>query len=393
MLGIDVLEADGFTAIKGKRIGLLTHPAGVNRSGELTSEVLRRAPGTKLVALFAPEHGLAGTENASVEFGDTVDPRSGVTIYSLHGKNRRPTQAQLANLDALVIDLQDIGVRSYTFNVVMHHAMESCFLHGVEVIVLDRPNPLGGLKVSGPILDREWTSGVGAFPVPYVHGLTMGELARLAADTPGILKVPDSLRLLGKLTVIPMRGWSRAMRWPETGLSFVPTSPYIRDFDAIVGYAMAGLGCESSGFAHGLGTSYPFRCLWFKGIPASRLELDLRALKLEGLQFRTVPVSLLKGNATPRVVVEVQDWEKWDPTELSFHLMRLACRYNPPNPFAKLDTTKADLFNKHVGSTAWWHTLRREGANVDVGKWIQDWRTAATAYHQNTRKYWLYDER
>ncbi|HEY0944195.1 MAG TPA: DUF1343 domain-containing protein, partial [Opitutaceae bacterium] len=229
MLGVDVLEASGFAAVRGKRVGLLTHPAGVNRRGELTIDVLRRAPQTKLVALFAPEHGLYGTEKASAQISDTIDRRTGLPVYSLHGKNRKPSEEQLRGLDALVIDLQDIGVRSYTFNVVMRYAMDSCFLYGVEVIVLDRPNPLGGLKVDGPSLDREWMSGVGAYPIPYIHGLTMGELARFAASQPGVLDIPEAARLRGRLTIVPMRGWRRAMRWPETGLTYVPTSTYIRD--------------------------------------------------------------------------------------------------------------------------------------------------------------------
>src|SRR5215217_5291614 len=199
MLGIDVLESEGFAAVKGKRIGLLTHPAGVNRRGTSTIDVLRRATNTKLVALFAPEHGLYGTEKASTNIADTIDRRTGLPVYSLHGQNRKPTKAQLKELDALVIDLQDIGVRSYTFNVVMRYAMDSCFLNGVEVIILDRPNPLGGLKVDGPLLDRELMSGVGAFRVPYVHGLTIGELARMAATTPRVLDIPDEVRLKGKL--------------------------------------------------------------------------------------------------------------------------------------------------------------------------------------------------
>ena len=141
MLGVDTLEATGFRAVSGKRIGLLTHPAGVNRRGESTINVLRRAPNAKLVALFAPEHSLSGDIKASVNFEDSIDPRTKLPVYSLHGKNRKPTPAQLKGLDALVIDLQDIGVRSYTYNVVMRYAMDSCFENGVEVIVLDRPNP------------------------------------------------------------------------------------------------------------------------------------------------------------------------------------------------------------------------------------------------------------
>ncbi len=392
MLGVDTLEATGFRAVAGKKIGLLTHTAGVNRRGESTIDVLRRAPNTKLVSLFAPEHSLSGNIKASVNFEDSVDKRTGLPIYSLHGKNRKPTAAQLKGLDALVIDLQDIGVRSYTYNVVMRYAMDSCFENNVEVIILDRPNPLGGFKVDGPLLDREHFSGVGAFRIPYVHGLTLGELAKLAASEPGVLAVTESVRRKGRVTVVPMRGWRRSMRWPETGLTFVPTSPMIRDFPAVMGYAMIGLGCEYSGFRHGIGTQHPFRGLTFKGITADRLIRDLTALKIPGLAYRKVTVPDGPGKPPKEgVYVEVVDWQAWRPTELSFELMRLACRYDPPNPFLKATPVQARSFNIHVGSTAWWEALKRDGARVDVEGNIAAWRTQALNYQQLTRQYWLYN--
>ena len=390
MLGVDVLEANGFSAIAGKRIGLLTHPAGVNRRGESTISVLRRAPNAKLLCLFSPEHSLSGEVKASVNVEDTLDPVTKLPVYSLHGKNRKPTPAQLKTIDALVIDLQDIGARSYTYNVVMRYAMDACFEAGVEVIVLDRPNPLGGLKVDGPILDREWFSGVGAFQMPYVHGLTMGELARLAAAEPGVLAVPEAVRTKGRLTVVPMRGWKRSMRWPETGLKFIPTSPMVRDFPAAMGYVMTGLGCEFSGFKHGIGTQYPFRGIAFKGVTADRLIKDLKALKIAGLTYRKITAPDTDGKTKEGVYVDVSDWAAWRPTQLSFELMRLACRYDPPNPYVKLKAKDMRSFNIHVGSTAWWEALKRDGARVDVAGNLAAWNTKALAYQQATRKYWLY---
>jgi len=391
MLGVDTLEASGFKAVAGKRIGLLTHVAGVNRRGERTIDVLRRAPNTRLSCLFSPEHGLNGDVKASVNIDNGVDARTGLPIYSLFGKNRKPTPDQLKGLDAVVIDLQDIGVRSYTFNVVMRYTIEACFENNVEVIVLDRPNPLGGLKVDGPRLDPEWFSGVGAYRIPYVHGLTMGELAKMAASEPGVLAVPESVRRKGRLTIVPMRGWKRSMRWPDTGLKFVPTSPLVRDYPAVMGYAMVGLGCEFSGFKHGVGASYPFRGITFKNIPAERLIRDLTALNIPGLAYRKVTVNDADGKPKEGVYIEVADWQAWRPTELSFQLMRLACRYDPPNPFTKIDGKDARSFNIHVGSTAWWNALRRDGAQVNVGSFISAWTTDARAYQQLTRKYWIYN--
>lgn len=390
MLGIDVLAADNFAAVRGKTIGLLTHAAGLNRAGTSTIDILARAPGVKLVSLFAPEHGLDGQIKASVNFGDSVHTATGLPVYSLHGANRKPTAAQLKGLDALVIDLQDIGVRSYTFSVVMRYAMDSCFQQGVEVIVLDRPNPLGGLKVDGPALDREWMSGVGAFRIPYVHGLTMGELARMAAEAPGVLEVTEAQRAAGKLTVIPMRGWRRAMRWPETGLRFHPTSPLVRDFPAVVGYAMIGLGCEYSGFRHGAGKEHPFRAITFKGKTPAQLKADLDALNIPGVGFRPITVNNAEGKPVTALYVDITDWNAWRPTELSFEMMRLACRYDPPNPFAKLGPREMRSFNIHVGSTAWWNALVRDGARVNLDAFKTEWAQRAAIYQQQTRRYWIY---
>jgi len=389
MLGIDVLEANHFNVVTGKRIGLLTHPAGVNRRGVSTVDVLFHAPGVKLVELFAPEHGLRGDLKAGENFGDSVDPVTKLPVYSLLGIRNRPSKEELRGLDALVIDLQDIGVRSYTFNVTMRYAMEACFENNVEVIVLDRPNPLGGLKVDGPLLDKEWFSGVGAFRIPYVHGLTMGELAYMAASEPGALAVSDSVRTKGRLTIVPMRGWRRDMRWPETGLTFVPTSPRVRDFATVIGYAMIGPGCEFSGFTSGLGDLVPFRGLGYKGVTADKLAADLTALHIPGVAFDVVAPPGT-GPVKTGVYVRISDWDAWNPTEVSFELMRLACRYNPPNPFAKLSTANARSFNIIVGSTAWWTALKRDGVKVNVETFVAGWKRQAADYQAKTKKYWLY---
>ena len=390
MLGIDVLESEGFAAVRGKRIGLLTHAAGVNRRGESTIDVLRRAPGVKLIALFAPEHGLYGTEEAGKNLPDGFDARTGLPIYSLHGKIRKPTKAMLKGLDALVIDLQDIGVRSYTYVSAMRYALEGCFENHVEVIVLDRPNPLGGLIANGPPMDAGLLSYVGAFRVPYVHGLTIGELARLAVAVPGTLAVPEAVRLKGRLVVVPMRGWHRSMRWPDTGLKFVGTSPYIQDFPACVGYAMSGLGCEIGGFTHGSGTLHPF--IAFRGKTSEQLQKELDALKLPGLAFRKA--TLLDANKRPSagVQAEVTNWAAWQPTDLSFYMMRLSCKWSGTNPFAKASAEKASLFRKLAGSDDWWDALVRDGARVNVEGFLADWRQHAQIYQQQVRRYWLYPE-
>jgi uncharacterized protein YbbC (DUF1343 family) len=198
----------------------------------------------------------------------------------------------------------------------MRLALEACFENNKEVVVLDRPNPLGGLKVSGPILDAEWLSYVGAFRVPYEHGLTIGELARMAASEPGVLQIPEAVRARGKLTVVPMHGWRRSMTWPETGLRWIATSPNIPDFDAVVGYPMTGLGAQLGGFRHGIGTPFPFRLLSHPGLTQAQLLAELNRRALPGLRFvpRTITVPAPPGarDQSPRttagVYVEISDW-------------------------------------------------------------------------------------
>lgn len=394
MLGIDVLEADGFAAIRGKRIGLLSHPAGVNRRGTPTLDVLRRAPGVQLTTLYAVEHGFDNQAAAEKAIGDTTDRRTGLPVISLYkGHLIKPTAAQLRAIDALVIDLQDIGTRSYTFASAMKLVVEACFEHGKEVVILDRPNPLGGLKVSGPPLDANQMSDVGRFRVPYVHGLTMGELARLAVATqaPGGINVTEAVRARGKLTVIPMRGWYRWMRWPETGLQFQPTSGLIQDFSAVMGYPMTGLGCIIGNFSHGVGEHYPFRGVFHHRGKQAVLEQQLRALKLPGVQFSRVAASNRPNGPTGTgLYVHVTDYEDWDPTELSFWLMKIACQLEPRNPFATATAAKRREFLIHVGSNAFYQDLATKGASIDLEAWLRQWREQARIYQEQSKRYWLY---
>ncbi len=395
MLGIDVLEARGFDAVKGKRIGLLTHPAGVNRRGVSTIEVLRHAPGVRLVALYACEHGIYDELPAETTFPDRVDPRTGLMVYSLYnGKTKHfvPTSAQLKGIDALVIDLQDNGTRSYTFTGAMKSAMEACFANGKEVIVLDRPNPLGGLKVSGPPLDPQWMSDVGRFRVPYVHGLTMGELALMVKDAapPGGLAISDAARRKARLTVVPMRGWRRAMRWPETGLTFVPTSTNMQDFAACMGYPMTGLGCIIGGFTHGVGRQYPFRGIAHRTAKIDVVEKELRGLNLPGLQYRRVSAPDRNGKPAVGLYIEVTDYDEWQPTELNFYLMKIACQLEPKNPFVLAKAPERRTFLVHMGSTAFFNDLLTKGAKVDVDAWLRTWREQARIYQEESKRYWLY---
>jgi uncharacterized protein YbbC (DUF1343 family) len=302
----------------------------------------------------------------------------------------------LKGLDAVVIDLQDIGSRSYTFVSAMLSMMAACFEANVEVIVLDRPNPLGGLKVDGPPLDAEWKSYVGALRVPYVHGLTMGEMARMAKELPRMLVIPkvidvtDAVREKGRLTVIPMRGWTRSMRWPDTGLRWVKTSPLVPTFDAAVGYAMVGLGTEGNPWTHGIGREFPFRGISFPKKTPDEIIRALEAYKIPGIKF--VKMQALGPDNKPRtgVYVEVVDWAAWRPTELSLYLHKQAALWSRLNPFAQLTTAEERTFNIHVGNTAYFNALKTQGGRIDPQLFLKNWSERAAVFQRTSRKFWLY---
>lgn len=388
-LGIDVLEANGFDLLRGRRVGLLTHPAGVNRRGLSSITVLQRAPEVRLVALFGPEHGIYGDEKANVPVEDRIDPATGLPVFSLYGKYRRPTPEMLARLDTLVIDLQDIGARSYTYVSCMRYVIEEAFQAGKEVIVLDRPNPLGGLKVDGPPLEEQWMSYVGAFRVPYVHGLTIGELANMAVRKPGVLQIPWNTVRRGRLQVVPMEGWTRRMMWPDTGLKWIPTSPAIPDLSAVLGYPMTGLGAQLGGFSHGYGTRLPFRLLQFTGRTPESISAALRARRIEGLDFPVIPFEV-KGQPRRATYVRVSDWHRLKPTALSLHMMALACAWHESNPFADAPEAQRNLFNKHVGDGRVLDFLIRNGEDLPLESLLADWAGYCRGFRGESRAWQLY---
>lgn len=380
-LGIDVLEAGGFRELTGGvRCGLLTHPAGVSADGRRTIDILARAPGVRLTKLFGPEHGIDGKAAAEVAVGMTRDARTGLPAYSLYGKTRRPTPEMLDGLDVMVVDLQDIGSRSYTYVSCLRYVMEACFSapRPIRVVVLDRPNPLGGVKVDGPGIDPKWKSYVGAYPMPYVHGLTIGEIARWAATQPGVLELDYAKRAGWALQVVPMRGWRREMTWNDTGLAWVATSPRIPTSQAAFGYAMVGLGCQLGEFRHGHGDQFPFR---FVTYPKRRADELVAALgnRVPGLTL--TPQTMADG--TQGVYTTISDWRVFRPCSLSIQLLRQACEWGG-NPFPRATRTERDLFIKHWGREAIFEGFRRDGARFDVDGQVRAWTDECAQFRAET---------
>jgi uncharacterized protein YbbC (DUF1343 family) len=386
-LGIDVLEAQGFASLKGVRCGLVTHRAGVNGAGLRTVDVLAHAPGVRLAKLFGPEHGIDGTAAAEVVIKNAKDARTGLPVYSLYGATRRPTTEMLDGLDAIVIDFQDIGSRSYTYISCMRYVIEACWSldRPIRVIILDRPNPIGGEKVDGAMLDYKWRSYVGAYVMPYVHGLTIGEIARWAAATPGVLELDEAKQKRGVLEVIPMQGWRRSMTWDKTGLNWVPTSPRIPTPQAALGYAMVGLGCMVGEFSHSFGEQFPFRFVKY----SRRKSVDLVAALGNAVPGLVLEARTMT-DGTQGVYVGVSDWAKLHPTALSYYMMRQACLWETPNPFTQVSKNDRDLFIKHAGSEALFEELRTRGGNIDLARWFAQWQTDAENFRARTAPYRIY---
>jgi len=274
--GADILIERRLSLLKGKRVGLITNRTGRLASGEMLLDALVRQ-GISVTALFGPEHGIRGTSGAGEAVADSVDPATGIPVFSLYGKVRKPTPAMIGRVDVLVYDIQDVGARFYTFLSTMGLCMEAAAERGLPFIVLDRPDPLGGDMVDGPVLPDSLRSFVGSFPIPVVYGLTPGELAAMA-NGEGWLSRGER----AELTVVQMEGWTRQMRWDETGLDWVPPSPNIRRPETQWIYPSTCY-LEATNISEGRGTGDPFFAIGAPFVPAGKLSRLLRAGGIRGI--------------------------------------------------------------------------------------------------------------
>ena len=372
--GIDVLRARGFDALRGKRVGLITNQTSRTASGEPTRAVLARAPGVQLVALFAPEHGIDGTIGAGKKVGATRDRVTGLPVYSLYGATRKPTPDMLRGLDALVFDLQDIGCRSYTYLSTMGRAMEAAGEAGIEFIVLDRPNPLGGQRVEGPPIEKEWISFVGQFPVPYVHGLTAGEMAGMANER-------NWLSARCRLVVVPMKGWSRAMVWPDTGLRWMQTSPNIPNANSPFYYAATGIAGNLGNLDLGIGTGAPFQRFAAPGIDAAALSRRLTSV-FPGLRFG--PITTDGGRSG--VAIGIPPRNSANLAALNIYLMSDAVRVSP-RVLDKPSRDRDGILFKIYGSRSIESQLRNGTAPVRI---IAGWDGPVARFRGERSAYLLY---
>ncbi len=387
-LGSDVLAERGFRDLAGKRVGLLTNPSGVNRAGISTIELLRKAPNVNLVALFGAEHGVYGDIPAGKEFPDSIDPVTGLPVFSLYGPGpiRKPTPKMLRQIDVLVYDLQDTGARSYTFISTMGKAMEECGRARVDFMVLDRPNPLGGLRVEGPHYNPRFRSLVGYWPIPYVYGMTCGELARMIQGE----------RMNGRacrLIIVGMKGWRRSMVWKDTGLRWKPTSPNVPYGRSPMYQTATGMLGEIGGLDIGIQTKRPFEYIaadWLKG-PETAAYLN--GLALPGIRFHSAQAisrrGSSKGRAVPAVEIIFQDPPNAPLSAVNFYLLDAVKRVSGRDLFQDAVKRGKDwrMFDKVNGTDA---TRRDLQAGRSVANIAKSWKTETEQFKQRRQPYLIY---
>ncbi len=385
--GIDVLKERGFDILKGKRVGLVTNPTGVD--GQLTStiDILFAAPGVKLVALFGPEHGVRGDFAAGDKVDTYTDARTGLPVYSLYGKTRKPTPAMLQGLDILVYDIQDNGCRSYTYISTMGLAMEAAAEAKIPFVVLDRPNPLGGLRVEGGLVEQPFISFVSQFSIPYVYGLTCGELAKFLNG--------EHLLAGGAvcdLSVVPMKGWRRSMTFPQTGLEWVPTSPHQpRDISAFY-YVATGILGELGVISEGVGYTLPFQLLAAEWIDPGAMAGAMNAFRLPGVTFRPIVYKPFYGRATGKALkgiqIHITDPARADLMALQFRFLEAHHRLYPEkNPFTMAEASRIAMFDKVMGSDRIREAFVKRMVYEDVRPLLEQGREG---FRGKARTYWMY---
>lgn len=385
--GIEVLRERGFDILRGKRAGLITNPTGVDSRLRSTIDILFEAPDVHLVALFGPEHGVRGDRRAGENTETYIDERTKLPVYSLYGKTKKPTPAMLKGIDVLIYDLQDIGCRSYTYISTMGLAMEAAAEQKVNFVVLDRPNPLGGEKVEGCIVEKGFRSFLSEYPIPYVYGLTCGELARLINEE-GMLSNGAKC----SLTVIPMKGWKRMMTFEDTGLPWVPPSPHIPTSESAKYYAATGILGELGVISEGIGYTIPFQIFAAEWIDPIRLANRMSSLAINGVLFRPISFKpfygLFKDKMLGGVQLYIIDYHKVDLVSLQFLLLQTHNNLYPEkNPFVMADDSKLEQFDRVVGTDEIRKRFVKWMRYEDIKDYMQ--KDIAT-FRSKSSKYWLY---
>jgi uncharacterized protein YbbC (DUF1343 family) len=371
-VGLDVLESEKFAPLRGKHVGLITNHTGLDALGRSTVDLLSHAPGVQLVALFSPEHGLAGNNDERV--ASTKDAATGLPIYSLYAETRRPTDAMLQGIDTLVFDVQDAGVRFYTYTTTMAYCMEEAAKHNIAFYVLDRPNPLGGEVVEGPVLDADKTSFTGYYPLPVRYGLTIGELAQF-------LNTENHINC--ELHVIAMKNWHRNYFYESTGSRWVPPSPNLRTLKGSILYPGLEI-LQSAGVSVGRGTETPFEEFGAPWINGDEVATELNARHLPGLRFTGQPfipvVGLYGGQRCGGVAVRVTDKQAVRSMSMGIEIAAVLKKLYPTN----FDPAKLLFLVANAD------TIRQLQEGTSPEQIVASWSNQLNDFDTLRRKYYLY---
>lgn len=375
MLGIDVLASRNFDLLRGKRVGLITNHTSMTGRGEMTRVAMQRALGPMFTALYAPEHGIDGTIGAGIHVSTRRDSVTGLTVYSLYGPTRKPTPQMLAPIDVLVFDLQDIGCRSYTYISTMVVAMEACAENGKAFVVLDRPNPMGGWRVEGPPLEPKWKSFVGQIPVPYVHGMTAGELAMMTGAQRWITRTP-------RLNVVKMQGWSRNMTWQDTGRRWYRTSPNIPYATSPLYYVATGILGGASAVDIGIGTENPFGYAGGSGVNPQSMLAACQRFGTSGVSFAPYTKGDFGG-----VRLSIHPRAAADLTALDVLMLDTLNRLSGGRVINRMSGSKLNLFHKVYGSESLYNNLR---SGVPASRIVAGWSGWVNSFRNARQRHLLY---
>jgi uncharacterized protein YbbC (DUF1343 family) len=383
--GIEVFLENPPAVVRGRRVGLITNHTGTDSRGRSIIDLLVASPAVDLVALYSPEHGIRGTAAAGEQIASGTDERTGLPIHSLYGETHKPTPQMLHGVDALLFDIQDIGTRQYTYISTMALSMQSAREKGIPFVVLDRPNPIGGVAVEGNILEPAFSSFVGIYPIPVRHGMTVGELARLFNQEFGIG---------ADLTVVPVQGWRRDMWGDQTGLSWVNPSPNIRRLEAAIHYP-GTVFFEATNLSEGRGTEAPFELTGAPWLDAQRLTREMNAMRLPGVRFEAIRFAVepgtrkFPGQTLPGVRLIVTDRDRYRPVRTSLLLIDAARRMHPAEfEWRGANTREPGMLTiERHGGTARLKTAIESGT---LRQLLDEWERDEARFRAQRQQYLLY---
>ncbi len=379
-LGVDVLLEKHTNLLTGKNIGLITNHTGVNSQLKPTIDVLNDHPDIKLVAIYGPEHGARGDVAAGEHVSTYTDERTGIKVYSLYGKTRKPTPEMLQNIDVLIYDIQDVGSRAYTYIYTMAYAMEAAKENGIKFIVLDRPNPMGGDKMGGNVLDPKFSSFIGLYPIPYNYGMTVGELALL---------FNKEFKINCDLKIIKIESWKRDMLWKDTGLMWIPTSPHLPHAETVFFVSSTGCIGELGTISIGVGYTSPFELIGTPWMDGEKLARELNAKELDGVYFRPTSfkpyyAKFIKEQCSG-IQIHILDFDKYESAKAQVHILTAIKKLYPEKDiFAK---KRISMFDKAFGTDE----VRKRVNRGDSAETItRDWGKQLEKFNKIRQRYLVY---